>query len=71
MQTIQAIFRSGYSRIPVWGTDRNDIVGLILTKDLICVGHTSGLSVKSFISLFCRPIICVWLDDKLTDVSNK
>lgn len=32
-----AIFKSGYSRIPVYDRDRNDIIGLILAKDLIFV----------------------------------
>ncbi|KAJ1399743.1 hypothetical protein B484DRAFT_339363, partial [Ochromonadaceae sp. CCMP2298] len=31
-KTIYAIFKSGYSRIPVYERDRNDIVGLILAK---------------------------------------
>ena len=35
LQTLSKIFKSGYSRIPVYGRDTNDIVGLILTKDLI------------------------------------
>ena len=31
------IFRSGYSRIPVYGENRDDIVGLMLTKDMIFI----------------------------------
>lgn len=31
------IFKAGYSRIPVWDKDPNEIIGLILTKDLIFV----------------------------------
>lgn len=31
------IFKSGYSRIPVYDRDRHDVVGLILAKDLIFV----------------------------------
>ena len=34
---IYEIFKSGYSRIPVYEKDRNDVVGLILAKDLIFV----------------------------------
>jgi len=34
---IYEIFKSGYSRIPVYDKDKNDIVGLILAKDLIFV----------------------------------
>jgi metal transporter CNNM len=34
---IYDIFKSGYSRIPVYGRDRNDIVGLILVQDLVFI----------------------------------
>ena len=37
LQTLSEIFISGYSRIPVFDHDRNDIIGLILAKDLIFV----------------------------------
>jgi CBS domain containing-hemolysin-like protein len=36
-QTIAEIFQAGYSRIPVYEKDKNDIIGLILTKDLIFI----------------------------------
>jgi CBS domain containing-hemolysin-like protein len=37
-KTLYEIFKSGYSRIPVYeGSDVNDIIGLILAKDLIFV----------------------------------
>lgn len=35
LNTLGEIFKSGYSRIPVYEKSRSDIVGLILTKDLI------------------------------------
>lgn len=31
------IFKSGYSRIPVFDKDRNDVAGLILAKDLLFI----------------------------------
>jgi metal transporter CNNM len=37
LQTLYDIFKSGYSRIPVYDRDRNDVVGLILAKDLIFI----------------------------------
>ena len=36
-QTLYKIFKSGYSRIPVFDKDVNDILGLLLAKDLIFV----------------------------------
>ena len=34
---VYEIFKSGYSRIPVFDKDENDILGLLLAKDLIFV----------------------------------
>jgi metal transporter CNNM len=34
---IYEIFKSGYSRIPVYEKDRDDVVGLVLAKDLIFI----------------------------------
>lgn len=34
---LKTIFRSGFSRIPVFDKDRNDIVGILLTKDLLLI----------------------------------
>jgi metal transporter CNNM len=36
-KTIYEIFKCGYSRIPVYGDNRHDIVGLILAKDMIFI----------------------------------
>lgn len=37
MQTLSEVFKSGYSRIPIYGKDRSDIVGVMLAKDLIFI----------------------------------
>ena len=36
-QTLRRIFQSGYSRIPIYERDRNDVIGILRTKDLIFV----------------------------------
>jgi metal transporter CNNM len=64
------VFRSGYSRIPVYGKDRSDIVGVMLAKDLIFIDPEDETPVRNFISLFGRPYITVWSDDKLGHVSG-
>ncbi len=48
--------------------DRNDVVGLILAKDLLFIDPEDELPMRSFMSLFCRPIQSVWPDDRLTEV---
>ena len=48
-QIISDIYKSGFSRIPVYGIDRNDIIGLILTKDLIFIDpDVSTGSIRRF-----------------------
>jgi metal transporter CNNM len=41
-KTLSEIFKSGYSRIPVFDMDRNDVIGVILTKDLIFIDPGMG-----------------------------
>ncbi len=59
------IFKSGYSRIPVYDRDRNDVIGLILAKDLIFVDPEDETPIRNFISLFGRKPMVVWHDQKL------
>jgi len=59
------IFKAGCSRIPVFDADHNDIVGIILAKDLIFVDPEDEIPVINFIDLFGRRPIFVWHDDKL------
>lgn len=36
-KTISTIFKAGFSRIPIHGADKQDVIGLLYTKDLILV----------------------------------
>ena len=55
---IYEIFKSGHSRIPVYEKDRNDIVGLILAKDLIFIDPEVGF--------FIFNVILSWIDQNFT-----
>jgi len=52
--TIREIFESGFSRIPVYGTDCNDYTGLLYTKDLILADPEDEMGLRDFISIFDR-----------------
>ena len=53
--TILAIFKMGYSRIPVYkGNNKSNVVGLLLTKDLIFLDPEHEISVQNFIRIFGR-----------------
>jgi len=67
-KTITEIFRSGYSRIPVYEKDRHDVVGILLVKDLIFVDPDDATPVRHFIQIFGRNFHLLWPDDKLGDV---
>ncbi len=65
-KTISLIFRSGYSRVPVFQTTKNKIVGLLLTKDLIMIDPEEGTTVRAMIQFFGRKVQWLWPDNKLS-----
>ena len=67
---LSEIFNKGYSRIPVYERDRNNVVGLLLAKDLLFVDPEDEISVRSFIGLFGRSLHLVWPDDRLGEVNT-
>lgn len=68
MQTLNRLFRAGYSRIPIYERDQNDVVGLILAKDLLFIDPEDELPMRNFMSVFSRKIERVWPDQKLHEV---
>jgi hypothetical protein len=54
--------------IPVYGTDSHDIVGLILTKDLIFIDPEDETPVKNFVHIFGRQLQYVWPTQSLGEV---
>mmetsp|Transcript_7823 Transcript_7823/g.14373 ORF Transcript_7823/g.14373 Transcript_7823/m.14373 type:complete len:658 (+) Transcript_7823:77-2050(+) len=66
-ETMSHIFQAGYSRIPVYDLDRDDVVGVMLTKDLIMVDPEDQTSVQSIIQFFGRPLHSVFPDTALSE----
>ena len=65
-KTLSEIFKAGYSRIPVFDKeDKNDVIGLMLVKDLIFVDPEDDTPVLNFVQLFGRQPTLVWSDDTL------
>ena len=67
-QTIATIFKTGYSRIPVYEVSRNNIIGLLFVKDLVFVDPEDDTPVRNFVQIFGRGVHVVWPDDKLGDI---
>lgn len=70
VRLLQNIFRSGFSRIPVYDKDRNDITGILMSKDLLLVDPKEAIPVRNFMTLFGRLPIAVWPDQKLGEILN-
>ena len=64
---ITEIFRSGFSRIPVYEKNKDDIIGLLLVKDLIFVDPEDETPIRNFIQIFGRSFLLCWPDQKLGD----
>jgi len=66
--TVAKIFKTGYSRIPVYEVSMSNIIGLLFVKDLIFLDPEDEIPVKNFVQIFGRGLHVVWPDDKLGDV---
>eukprot|EP00557_Chaetoceros_sp_GSL56_P004650 CAMPEP_0176505936 /NCGR_PEP_ID=MMETSP0200_2-20121128/16770_1 /TAXON_ID=947934 /ORGANISM="Chaetoceros sp., Strain GSL56" /LENGTH=697 /DNA_ID=CAMNT_0017905543 /DNA_START=251 /DNA_END=2344 /DNA_ORIENTATION=- len=67
-ETMATIFKTGYSRIPVYENKVSNIVGLLFVKDLIFVNPVDETPVRNFVEIFGRGAHVVWMDDKLGEV---
>ncbi|KAG1703308.1 hypothetical protein DVH05_008217 [Phytophthora capsici] len=65
---LKMIYNNGYSRIPVWNKDPNDVVGIVFTKDLIYVDPNQDVPLLSFARVFAVAAHRIWLDAKLGEV---
>jgi metal transporter CNNM len=67
-ETISKIFKTGFSRIPVYEITKNNVVGLLFVKDLIFIDPEDESSVRDFVEIMGRSFHSCWPDDKLGDV---
>ena len=64
-ETIVRIYNSGFSRIPVYNRQRNDIVGIIHIKDLMITDPNDELSVRKLLDLFKKNVTYCYRTDNL------
>eukprot|EP00971_Amphidinium_carterae_P249167 4945877-Amphidinium_carterae.1 len=69
-KTIREIFETGFSRIPIFGRDKNDYRGLLYTKDLMLADPEDEMRVGDFISIFNRKVESFFRNTRLVDVLN-
>merc|ERR550525_305238 len=65
---IREIFQQGYSRVPVYGKDKNDYVGVLHTKDLMFADPEDEMKLGDFINIFERKVNTFFKETKLTEV---
>eukprot|EP01002_Notosolenus_urceolatus_P000799 NODE_1201_length_1528_cov_6.178499_g996_i0.p1 GENE.NODE_1201_length_1528_cov_6.178499_g996_i0~~NODE_1201_length_1528_cov_6.178499_g996_i0.p1 ORF type:complete len:488 (+),score=114.45 NODE_1201_length_1528_cov_6.178499_g996_i0:64-1464(+) len=65
------IWHSGHSRIPVYDGQREKIVGLLLTKDLILVAPEEGMTVETAMNFYPQVLWKVDAEAKLMEILDK
>jgi len=66
--TMSTIFKTGYSRIPIYEASVSNVIGLLFVKDLIFIDPDDETPVRNFVEIFGRGSHTVWPEDKLGDV---
>ena len=71
MRTISRIFNSGHSRVPVYMRGRDDIQGVLFTKDLVLFDPKDEILVRRAIEVFSRVVDKVFPDMSLGAMLTK
>ncbi|XP_042894838.1 unextended protein-like [Parasteatoda tepidariorum] len=70
-ETVSEIIKQGYSRIPVFDGDRNNIVALLNIKDLAFVDPDTETQLKTLCEFYNHPINFVFEDTTLDVMLNE
>lgn len=70
-ETMSEIMKQGYSRIPVYDGDRNNIVALLNIKDLAFVDPDDNSPLKTLCEFYNHPINYVFEDETLDVMLNE
>jgi metal transporter CNNM len=63
---LREIYSKGYSRIPIYENSKNNIIGILMARDLILINPDKALiSLKQMSSIIIRDVIAVGHHDKL------
>eukprot|EP00808_Paulinella_micropora_P026475 g61522.t1 len=69
-EVLTEIFKSGYSRIPVYDKTRprDEVVGILFVKDLILLDPAEEHELTAILNFYGREFTKVWPDQKLKEV---
>merc|ERR1711957_732871 len=63
---LREIYQKGFSRIPIYDNYKNNIVGVLMTRDLIMVNPDKGLiTLRQLSSLVVGDVIVVDINSKV------
>lgn len=69
--TLREVYSRGYSRIPVYDRRRDNIIGILMSRDLILVNPDKALlTLKQLSSIIMRDIVAVDDHDKIEPILN-
>ena len=65
-KTLREIYSKGHSRVPVYDKSRDNVVGILMTRDLILINPDKALiTLKQLQSIIVKDIIAIQDQDKL------
>ena len=65
-KTLRDIYSQGFSRIPVYDKSKDNIVGVLMTRDLILINPDKALiTLKQLSSVVIRDVVAIDANDKL------
>eukprot|EP01112_Ceratiomyxa_fruticulosa_P009526 TRINITY_DN2488_c0_g2_i2.p1 TRINITY_DN2488_c0_g2~~TRINITY_DN2488_c0_g2_i2.p1 ORF type:complete len:549 (-),score=119.29 TRINITY_DN2488_c0_g2_i2:53-1699(-) len=70
-QTITKILEKGHSRVPVYENDRQNIVGVLLVKDLAIINPEEGISLRTVLGFYNRQLPRTYTDVRLDSMLNQ
>ncbi|KAH6947973.1 hypothetical protein HPB50_022289 [Hyalomma asiaticum] len=70
-ETVSQIIGQGYTRIPVFDGDRNNVVGLLNIKDLAFVDPEDEIPLRTLCEFYNHPVTFVFEDETLVNLLNE
>ena len=65
-KALREIYAKGYSRIPIYEQSRDNIIGILMARDLILINPDKALiTIKQMSSIIIKEVIAVGNNDKL------
>lgn len=65
-KTLRDIYSQGFSRIPIYDKSKDNIVGVLMTRDLILINPDKALiTLKQLSSVVIRDVVAIDANDKL------